>query len=232
MEIWVDTSDKNTITAAKEMGVLHGVTTNPSIVAKSGKSVEKLTEEILGIQEGPVTVQVTTYSAPEMIKQAKRLLEFSSRILVKIPATIEGLKAMNELSKIHIHPVATCVFHPNQVLLACKAGASYVAPYFSRLNDAGEDARCVLEEMMKIISLYKFPTKLLVASLRSSEQVRDCIDLGAHAMTLNPAVFKEFASDHNLTIQSIERFIKDWGSAAHSELLSEKGVFVPQSADK
>ena len=230
MEIWVDTSEKQTILTAKEMGVLHGVTTNPSIAAKSGKALEKLLEEILSLQEGPVTAQVTTHLASSMRVQAKSLLEFSSRILVKIPATIEGYKAMHELSKLHIHPVATCIFHPNQVLLACKAGASYVAPYFSRLNDAGEDAKCVLEEMMKIISLNRFQTKLLVASLRTSEQVRDCIDLGVHAMTLNPLVFKDFISDHNLTLQNLERFAKDWESAKRSTLLPEKESFSFQSA--
>ena len=222
MEIWLDTSDKNLISKAKKMGILHGVTTNPSIIASSSKSLEEVLNEVLQIQAGPVTAQVTTLDASSMIKQAEKLFSFSSRIIVKIPATEQGLEAITHLSRQKLSIMSTCGFHPNQVILSCLAGASYIAPYFSRLHDSGEDAQSVLKEMLKLIEMYKFPVKLLAASLRSSDQVRQCMDMGIQAVTLKEKIFAEFTGDHPLTLENLDRFAKDWENAKPSQLLPEK----------
>jgi transaldolase len=130
MEIWLDTAELDLVQTAKEMGILHGVTTNPSIIAKSKMGMEDLLEKLLQMQPGPVTAQVTAEEAPEMVKQGSSLRQFSNRIIVKVPVTTEGVKAIYGLKLLQIPVMATAVFDSNQVLLAAKAGAAYNAPYF------------------------------------------------------------------------------------------------------
>lgn len=213
MEIWLDTSNLGFIKNVQQMGILCGVTTNPSIVAKSQESLEDLIEKILAIQPGPVTVQVMADQADSMVLQGHALREFSDRILVKVPVTEEGLKAIYRLNQAKIPTMATAVFDPSQVLLAARAGAEYIAPYFSRICEADVDGIQALKSMLRLLNHYKFSGKLIAASLRSAEQVKECCEIGAHAVTLNEKVFQEMIQDHPLTTQSLSRFAKDWETA-------------------
>ncbi|MDE3045480.1 MAG: fructose-6-phosphate aldolase [Verrucomicrobiota bacterium] len=213
MEIWLDTANLETIKRAQQMGFLYGVTTNPTVVAKSNEVLEDLLEKILALQGGPVTVQVIATEASGMIAQGKALYAFSPRIVVKVPVTAEGLNAIHALNKENIPTMATAVFESSQALLAASAGAHYVAPYFSRICEADIDGIQVLKTMLHLLRQYKFNAKLIAASLRTPEQVRECCEMGAHAVTLNEKVFADFIQDHPLTTQSVQRFAKDWETA-------------------
>ena len=213
MEIWLDTADLELIKQAEEMGILHGVTTNPSIVAKSKVGMEDLLEQILGFQKGPVTAQVTAQESAKMIAQGAALYQFSNRIIVKVPVTQEGLKAMHTLSKQKVPVMATAVFDTNQVLLAARAGASYIAPYFSSICELDMSGFDQFHTMIKLLKTYRYNTKVIAASLKSAEQVRQCLELGADAVTLNKEVFLSFAGDHEETLKRLDRFSKDWKGA-------------------
>ncbi len=213
MQIWLDTVDLGLIQQAKAMGILYGVTTNPSIIAKSKLTLEENVEKILHLQKGPVTVQVTAEDSPGMIHQGEALFGFSNRIIVKVPVTPEGLKAIYALSQIGIPTMATAVFDANQVLLAASSGAVYIAPYYSRICEADIDGIEALKSMLRLLHRYNFSSKLLAASLKSAEQVRQCAEMGAHAVTLNEKVFHLFVEENPLTRQSIDRFAKDWTDA-------------------
>jgi transaldolase len=219
MEIWLDTANLDLIASATKMGILHGVTTNPSIVSKSGLVLEELLEKILAEQKGPVTAQVTATSVEQMMTQARALHAFSPRILVKIPVTADGLKAIHGLNQEQIPTMATAVFDLNQTLLAARAGASYIAPYFSRICEDDMDGIEVVKAMLRLLHRYNFPSKLIAASLGSSEQVRECAEMGAHAVTLNEKVFHDFLENHPSTMESIERFTKDWKGAKKGKKL-------------
>jgi transaldolase len=219
MEIWLDTADLELIENAKQMGVLHGVTTNPSIVAKSKLDPEDLIEKLLNIQSGPVTVQVTANSAPEMIQQGEIVSRFSNRIMIKVPVTSEGLKAIHGLTQKKIPTMATAVFDVNQVLLAARAGATYIALYYSTICEADQDGLEQLKAMFRLIDRYKFTSKLIAASLKSSEHVRQCVEMGADAATLKEDVFLSFIENHPETLKRIDRFSKDWAGAKKQKCL-------------
>lgn len=219
MEIWVDTAELDLIQMAKEMGVIHGVTTNPSIIAKSQKPLEEVLEGILRAQEGPVTAQVTAEEAAKMVEQGEALVQFSPRLMVKVPVTTEGLKAIRALSQKGVATMATAVFDPNQVLLAARAGAMYIAPYFSAMIEADLEGHDAFKAMFRLLERYRYPSKLLAASLKSAEQVRQCLDLGVHAVTLNREVFLSFVENHPETVRRIEKFKKDWKSAKERKKL-------------
>jgi transaldolase len=212
MQIWLDSADIPLVEKAAKMGVLHGVTTNPSIVAECKLPLEDLIEALLKIQKGPISVQVTASDAKTMIKQAEALHQFSDRIVVKIPVTEEGLMAIHDLSgKMPI--MATAVFDVNQVLLAAKAGASYIAPYYSRICDEDINGIDAIREMLGLLRRYAFPSQLLAASLRSPEQVKELAEMGAHAVTLKENVFNGLIENNPQTVESIHRFKQDWMSA-------------------
>jgi len=219
MELWLDTANLDTVKTAAPLGILHGVTTNPSLVAKSNLPLDQLLEQLLAAQPGPVTAQVTSRSAPEMLAQARALYAFSPRLIVKIPVTAPGLTAIHTLTQEQIPVMATAVFDPNQALLAARAGATYIAPYFSRICDNDMDGIEVFKSMLKMLERYKFSSKLIAASLRTSEQIKECLSLGAHAVTINDKVFGEFVEDHPLTTESLEKFEKDWKSAKKGKKL-------------
>jgi len=213
MEIWLDTSDLDLIEKAKSLGILHGVTTNPSIAAKSGLSLEDLLSKILAIQPGPVTAQVTAEDAAEMVRQGEALRKFSDRIIVKVPVTAEGLKAIARFNESHIPTMATAVFNLNQVLLAASAKAQYIAPYFSHICEEEREGIEVMQSMLRLLNRYQFSSKIIAASLRTPEQIRECCEMGAHAVTLNGKVFHEFIEDHPQTVKSVDRFNHDWKEA-------------------
>ncbi len=212
MEIWLDTINLELIKHAHALGILHGVTTNPSILSKADSSIEQLLEKILEIQSGPITLQVVADEVFDMVQQGKKWHSFSERILIKVPVTQIGLEAMHLLSREGIPTMATVVFHPSQALMAALAGAHYIAPYFGRMLDAGLDAFAHLKSMQNHLVQYQLKSKLLVASLRTKEQILTCADLGVGAITLKDALFLDFIQDNPLTLQCIKTFADDWKS--------------------
>lgn len=216
MEIWLDTSDTHAIAEANRVGVIYGVTTNPSILAQAVENHEKAINNLLDIQDGPLAVQVTATESEDMIKQALALQEYSSRIVVKVPVTRQGLVAMKTLSEKEIPVMATVVFEPRQALLAALAGAQYVAPYVGRIFDAGKDAYALLQSMMKIYQQHGFQTKILAAALRTPEQVVVCAEMGIKAVTLKNSLFLQFIEDEPLTMECLKKFSEDWGTRESS----------------
>lgn len=210
MEIWLDTADLASIEEAKNMGILHGVTTNPSIVSKSKLSLEELLSQILQLQDGPVAAQVIAGDATGMIKQGKALFGFSNRMVVKVPVTKEGLKAIYALSKDKIPVMATAIFETNQSLLAARAGGHYIAPYFSAICDEDINGIEQLKEMLCLLERYRYPSKLIGASIKGAEQAKQCSEIGVHAVTLDAEIFHTFIEDHPETIKTSARFAKDW----------------------
>ena len=210
MELWLDTSHLDTIKKAYRYGIIHGVTTNPSIIAKSHQDPALLIPSLLDIQKGPVAIQVTADEAEGMVHEAKCLYQMSSRIIIKIPVTQEGLAAIHILSAMGIATMATALFHPNQAYLAALAGASYVAPYLGRMFDEGIDAWSVLQTMLAIYRQHSFKTKILVAALKSTEHITLCAEMGVHAITIKKESFDELITEHPLTEQWVKIFAQDW----------------------
>ncbi|HSW72523.1 MAG TPA: transaldolase family protein [Chlamydiales bacterium] len=210
MEIWLDSTNVETIREAANMGILHGITTNPTILSKSNVKLEELLKQLLDIQSGPITIQVVGKTAPEMISQAKNLHAFSPRILIKIPCTQEGFKAMKALSSLSIRTMATAAYTPLQAFFAYQAGAEYTAIYLSRIADAGADSMHVMTQIQHLRKNYSLPGKLLAASIRFQQQVEKCLEIGVNAITIDDKLFKEMMSDHPLTIERLQSFEKDW----------------------
>jgi len=211
MEIWLDSIDLETIQTATEMGLLHGITTNPSLIAKNSRqTMRELLPSLLLIQKGPVTAQVLSRNASSMVEEARSFFALSSRIIVKIPATREGFIAMRRLSALSIPVMATAVYSPLQVLLSCKAGAGYVAIYLSRVFDSGEDGFTILERMYNLMRHYQMEAKLMAASIRSLEQMERCLAIGIPSITISPKIFSELILDNPFTLERLDSFEKDW----------------------
>jgi transaldolase len=219
MEIWLDTANLITVQKAQQMGILHGVTTNPAIAARSKVALEDLLQSLLKAQSGPVTAQVVASLADEMVKQGEALAAFSERIIVKIPVIREGLQAIHTLTQKKIPVMATAVFDINQTLLAARAGATYIAPYFSHICEEDQDGINEMRAMVQMIQHYGYSSKIIAASLRSTEQVRECCTLGIDAVTLNEKLFEEYIEDHPLAIKALARFDREWKTAANRKLL-------------
>ncbi len=210
MEIWLDTCDTPAIATASLVGVVYGVTTNPTILSKSTEDHENVINALLDIQDGPLAIQVTAADSDEIIKRAIALQAFSSRIIVKVPVTRQGLIAIKTLSEKEIPVMATVVFNPRQALLAALAGAQYVAPYVGRMFDAGMDAYQALQSMLKIYQQHGFTTKIIAAALRTTEQIVTCAEMGIEAVTLKEALFLQFIEDEPMTMDCLKTFSKDW----------------------
>jgi len=219
MEIWLDTWNLKAVQKAQQMGILHGVTTNPSIAAKSGMALDDLLQMLLKVQNGPVTAQVVAKKAEEMIQQGEALAKLSNRIFVKIPVTRDGLQAIYQLSQQKIPVMATAVFDSTQALLAARAGAQYIAPYFSHICEADQDGINELRMMIQLRDRYHYPSKIIAASLRSTEHVRECCSIGVDAVTMNEKLFDEYLEDHPMTIKAQERFDREWKTAAARKTL-------------
>lgn len=217
MDIWLDTCDRQEVIDAGRFGIICGVTTNPSILAKDGEDPEKIINMLLEVQDGPVAVQVLGDSEQEMIDKALALHAFSDKVIVKLPVTQQGLLAMNHLYMEEEVPVmATAVFQPVQALLASLAGAAYVAPYVGRMSDAGINFYQALSSMSTIARQYQFKTKIL-AAVKTVAQMMSCAELGIDAVTLKPALFKEMIADDRLTLEAIQEFNKDWQKNSYRE---------------
>ncbi len=209
MEIFIDTADVSEIREAAEMGVIDGVTTNPTLVAKTGKKFEDVLREIVKITDGPVSAEVISTQSEGMIKEAEKLSKIGKNIVIKIPMILEGLKAVKSLTEAGIKTNVTLVFTPLQALFAAKAGATYVSPFIGRLDDIAHYGIDIVEDIVTIFENYEFDTKVLVASIRTPLHVLDAARIGADVATLPFKVIKQLIS-HPLTDKGLDLFLSDW----------------------
>ena len=191
------------------MGLLDGITTNPSLMSKEGGDPKSAMQEITKIIKGDVSLEVVSTDFSGMIEEGKRLREFGSNVVVKVPMTPDGLKACKSLSSEGIPVNVTLVFSSNQALLAAKSGAKYVSPFIGRLDDIGQDGMNLIREIKEIFSNYDFGTQILVASVRHPMHVVDAAKIGADVVTLPPGVLDKML-DHPLTTIGLENFLNDW----------------------
>lgn len=209
MKFFIDTANIEEIKTAHAWGLLDGVTTNPSLVAKEGQDFKQVVLEICAIIDGPVSAEVLSLEADKMIIEAKELATWHKNIVVKIPCTPDGLKAVKEVTKLGIKTNVTLVFSANQVLLAAKAGATYISPFVGRLDDVGDDGLQMIADSVAIIKNYNFTSQILVASIRSPITVQKAAVLGAHVATIPFKVLHQLFK-HPLTDNGIKTFLEDW----------------------
>ena len=214
MKIFIDTADLDEIREIASWGIIDGATTNPTLVKKSGRSFEEIINEIFKLVDGPISLEVVSEKADDMVKEAKGLVKkvsekYRKNVAIKIPMTAEGLKAVKKLKKEKIKTNVTLIFSANQALLAAKAGAAYVSPFIGRLDDIGQEGMQIVEEIMEIFCNYDIETEVIVASVRHPIHVIDAARIGADIATLPPAVIKKMVK-HKLTDAGIESFLKDW----------------------
>ena len=209
MKIFVDTADINEIREAQKLGVVDGVTTNPTLISKTGRSFDEVVKEICREVSGPVSLEAISLDSEGMVAEARKLSKISKNVVVKIPMIPEGLKAVKILTKEKIKTNVTLVFSLLQALLAAKAGASYVSPFVGRLDDIGHVGMDVVNQILEIYGNYGFGTEVIVASIRSPIHVNDAALMGAHVATIPFKVIQQL-SKHPLTDIGIERFLKDW----------------------
>jgi len=209
MKIFIDTADLDEIREAKTMGLLDGVTTNPSLIAKTGKPFRKVLEEICAIVDGPVSAEVVATDAPGMLTEARELSRVAENIVIKIPLITEGLKATRTLTDEGIKTNVTLCFSPTQAWLAAKAGATYVSPFVGRLDDVSTEGMDLIGQILAIYGNYDFDTEVLVASVRHPMHVVEAAMLGAHVATIPFAVIAKLAH-HPLTDLGLQRFLDDW----------------------
>lgn len=209
MKIFIDTANVDEIREAESWGILSGVTTNPSLIAKEGRDFTQVVKEITSIVDGPISAEVISLEHEGMIREALELVKIHKNIVVKIPMTIEGLKAVNVLSKKGIKTNVTLIFSPAQALLAAKAGAAYVSPFVGRLDDTGMDGMNLVEEIVRIFDNYGIETEIIAASIRHPIHVIQAALAGAHIATI-PFKVLEQLTRHPQTDLGIEKFLKDW----------------------
>jgi transaldolase len=209
MKIFLDTANLESIRKFNDMGLLDGITTNPSLMSKEGGDPKDVMAEITKIIKGDVSLEVVSTEYSGMIEEGKRLRQYGENVVVKVPMTPDGLKACKYLSSEGIPVNVTLVFSPNQALLAAKSGAKYVSPFIGRLDDIGQDGMKLIEDIKKIFLNYKFTTMILVASIRHPIHVIDAAKIGADVVTLPPAVLDKMLQ-HPLTDIGLENFLSDW----------------------
>ncbi|MGD9967858.1 MAG: fructose-6-phosphate aldolase [Hyphomonadaceae bacterium] len=217
MQIFIDSADAAELKTLAETGLIDGVTTNPSLVAKAGRNFFETLSEICAAVPGPVSAEVVAQDAATMIKEGLKLRGVAPNIVVKVPLTPEGLRACKRLED-EGHPTnVTLCFSSVQALLAAKAGATYISPFLGRLDDNGQDGMGLIREIRAIYDNYDFQTQILAASIRNAGHVRDAAIAGADCATIPPAVFKSLYK-HILTDVGLEAFLKDWKSTGQSIL--------------
>ncbi len=210
MKFFIDTADLDDIKEIKAMGMCDGVTTNPSLMAKAGrKDTDALLREICAVVQGPVSGEVTALDAEGMVAEGERLAGLDPHMVVKIPTTYEGLKAIAALSGKGIRVNATLVFSVNQALLVAKAGAAYVSPFVGRLDDVGEDGMQLISDIVEVYQNYEYDTEVIVASVRHPMHVVDSALLGADIATIPPQVIRKLVA-HPLTDKGLAAFMADW----------------------
>lgn len=209
MKFFIDTADVNEIRAAHDLGLVDGVTTNPSLIAKSGRKFKDVIKEIVSIVDGPISAEVIALDAKGMVTEAKELVKIHKNIVIKVPMTPEGLKATKELTKLKIRTNVTLIFTPMQALLAAKAGASYVSPFVGRLDDISQNGMGIIEEIRTIFDNYGYTAEIIVASIRNPVHVLDSALIGADIATIPYSVMLQLAK-HPLTDAGVKKFLEDW----------------------
>ena len=209
MKLFIDTADIDEIKEAYSLGVIDGVTTNPSLIAKSGKDFDKVIGEICAVVDGPISVEAISKEFGDMVEEAHQLSKISKNIVIKIPITEQGLKAIKRLSQENIPINVTLIFSPAQALLAAKAGATYVSPFIGRLDDISHIGMDLVEQIITIYNNYDIQTEVIVASVRNPLHILDAALLGADIATIPFKVIQQLTR-HPLTDIGIEKFLIDW----------------------
>ena len=209
MKFFIDTANIDEIKKGVAMGMVDGVTTNPSLIARENKPFEEIIKEICQVVDGPVSAEVISLEADGMVKEAKILAAMSDNIVIKIPMIIEGMKAVKELTSLGINTNVTLVFSAAQALLAAKAGATYVSPFVGRLDDLGQHGMELISEIMTVYRNYEYLSEVIVASVRNPLHVMDAAMIGADIATIPLKVIEQLAK-HPLTTLGVEQFLADW----------------------
>jgi transaldolase len=209
MKFFIDTADVQEIREAHTLGLVDGVTTNPSLIAKSGRKFKDVIKEITAIVDGPISAEVISLEADGMVKEAKELVKIHKNIVIKLPMTPEGLKACKTLTAKGIKTNVTLIFTPMQALLAAKAGATYVSPFVGRLDDISQDGMGIIEEIRTIFDNYGYTSEIIVASIRNPIHVLNSALIGADICTIPYSVMLQL-SKHPLTDAGIKKFLEDW----------------------
>jgi transaldolase len=217
MKFFVDTAEIKDIRELHEAGLVDGVTTNPSLIAKSGRDIKEVIKEICAVTPGPVSAEVASLEYDGMIAEGEVLAALADNVVVKVPLTLAGLKATKTFKERGIKTNVTLCFSANQALLAAKAGATYISPFLGRLDDINLDGVELIENIRVIYDNYAFDTEILAASIRSPNHVTQVALAGADVATIPPAVIRKLA-DHPLTTSGIEGFLKDWKATGQSIL--------------
>ena len=213
MKIFIDTANVDEIKAAARLGILSGVTTNPSLIAKEGRKFEDVIKEITEIVDGPISAEVISPDASGMVREAKELAAIHKNIVIKIPVCAEGLVAVAELKKLGIKTNVTLIFSAAQALLAAKAGASYVSPFIGRLDDIADNGSELIEDIADIFSIHGIDTEIIAASIRGPQDAIRAAKAGADISTIPYKVILQMIS-HPLTDKGIEKFNSDWSRAS------------------
>ncbi|WP_159796085.1 fructose-6-phosphate aldolase [Streptococcus halichoeri] len=211
MKFFLDTANVEAIKAITELGLVDGVTTNPTIISREGRDFETQIKEICQIVDGPVSAEVTGLTTDEMVEQARNIAQWHDQIVVKIPMTKAGLKATHQLAKEGIKTNVTLIFTVSQGLMAMKAGATYISPFIGRLEDIGSDPYQLIADLRQIIDHYGFKSEIISASIRNAAQVEAVARLGSDIATIPDAVFSKMVA-HPLTTSGLEQFMKDWAA--------------------
>ncbi|MBQ9116129.1 MAG: fructose-6-phosphate aldolase [Clostridia bacterium] len=212
MKIFIDTANTEDIRAAARMGMVDGVTTNPSLIAKEGKKFEDVIAEITTIVDGPISAEVISPRAEEMVEEAKALSAIHPNVVIKIPICEEGLVAVSRLHKLGIRTNVTLIFSTSQALLAARAGASYVSPFIGRLDDISREGEELVQEIAEVFNIHGIKTEIIAASIRGPRDVIRAALSGAHIATVPYKVIKQMLT-HPLTDKGIEKFNQDWNQA-------------------
>ncbi|MCR9156673.1 MAG: fructose-6-phosphate aldolase [Rhodobacteraceae bacterium] len=217
MKFFVDTAEIDAIAELNDLGMVDGVTTNPSLIKKSGRDILEVTKEICDLVEGPVSAEVVALKAEDMIAEGRKLAEIAENIAVKVPLTWDGLKACKVLTDEGKMVNVTLCFSANQALLAAKAGATFISPFIGRLDDLNMDGLDLIADIREIYDNYGFETNILAASIRTANHMSECAKIGADVATAPPAVIKAMAN-HILTDKGLDQFVKD-AAAANIKIL-------------
>ena len=217
MKFFVDSADVAAIAELNDLGMVDGVTTNPSLILKSGRDILEVTREICRIVSGPVSAEVVALKAEDMIAEGRKLAEIAPNITVKVPLTWDGLKACKVLSGEGKMVNVTLCFSANQALLAAKAGATFISPFVGRLDDINMDGMELISDIRQVYDNFGFDTQILAASVRTVNHVTQCALIGADVITAPPSVIKALVS-HPLTDRGLEQFMKDWAATGQKIL--------------
>ena len=212
MKFFIDTANFDDIKAAYEMGFIAGVTTNPSLIVKEKRDLHEVIQQIADLVEGPVSAEVIATTAPEMVKEAHELIKLGDNVVIKVPMTPEGLKAVAVLSKEGIKTNVTLIFSANQALLAARAGATYVSPFVGRIDDISMDGLTLIQDIADIFAIHGIETEIIAASVRTPLHIIQCAKAGAHIATVPFKVLMQ-AMKHPLTDAGLEKFMADWKQA-------------------